>query len=161
MSNIQELILSTSSSIPYTRRVVSAKRPTFAPPASTSNSNNQANGGAGPSSITLHDLNTSAYVHSFKPSNSGLNSVGVIQSKNGEGGGLLVSQEGKALLSFWAWQKVSICSVSPLHMLTVFAGRTNFKQGYIFLKNFPVSAHLPTAYGQQVEVPRVISTSGR
>lgn len=105
MSNLQELILATSSSNPYTQKAPS-KRPTFAPSAASSIANTQANGGAGPSSITLHDLNTSAYVHSFKPSNSGVNSVGVIQSRNGEGGGLLISQEGKALLSFWAWQKV-------------------------------------------------------
>ncbi|KAJ9100980.1 hypothetical protein QFC19_005376 [Naganishia cerealis] len=103
MSNIQELILATSSSIPHAQHTASAKRPTFAPTA-TSNVGH-SNGSAGPSSITLHDLNTSAYVHSFKPSSSGLNSVGVIPSCGGEGGGLLVSQEGKSLLSFWAWQK--------------------------------------------------------
>ncbi|GHJ90405.1 hypothetical protein NliqN6_6807 [Naganishia liquefaciens] len=105
MAALQELILSTSSSIPHTQKTAS-KRPTFAPSAASSSSaNTQTHGGAGPSSITLHDLNTSAHVHSFKPSNSGLNSVGVIQSRSGEGGGLLISQEGKALLSFWAWQK--------------------------------------------------------
>ncbi|KAJ9099166.1 hypothetical protein QFC21_004046 [Naganishia friedmannii] len=107
MSNIQELILATSSSIPHKSHQPSNKRSSFAPVATTAPSANSsnANGGAGPSSITLHDLTTSAFVHSFKPSNSGVNSVGVISSREGQGGGILVAQEGKSLLSFWAWQK--------------------------------------------------------
>ena len=85
MSQPQELILSASS-----EPSSSSSRP------STSSA----------SSVHLHDLLTSAPVHSFKPSVSALHSVGYIQSSNGVGGGVFVLQEGKAIANVWTWQKV-------------------------------------------------------
>lgn len=104
MSYPRETILSTSSLSPYP---TSSTAPTSSTPKTAS-----------PSSITLHDLQTSTQIHSFKPSNSLNQGVGVVNSEEGRGGGVFVVQEGKALLNFWAWQRVRLstflcaCSVS-------------------------------------------------
>jgi pre-rRNA-processing protein IPI3 len=104
MSAPQEVILSTSSLSPYPFQPSASSKPTTSTSTTT-----QTNS---PSSITLHDLQSSTQIHSFKPSNCLSNSVGVVPSRHGQGGGVFVSQENKALLCFWAWQKVSLCSES-------------------------------------------------
>ncbi|WWC73216.1 uncharacterized protein I206_107182 [Kwoniella pini CBS 10737] len=115
----QELILSACSSDP-----------------SSSSSRQQST-----PSIHLHDLLTSGSVQSFKNSASSLNSLGYVQSQNGQGGGLFAVQEGKAILNVWAWQKdqmhtkihlpekMSCFSVSPNGLWAV-AGSPN---GQIYL----------------------------
>jgi len=99
MSGPQEVILSTSSLSAYPFQPSASGKPT-----TSTSSNTQINS---PSSITLHDLQSSTQIHSFKPSNCLSNNVGVVPSRQGQGGGVFVSQENKALLCFWAWQKVS------------------------------------------------------
>jgi hypothetical protein len=97
MSVPQEVILSTSSLSAY------PFKPTASSSTGTTNTNPQS---TTPSSITLHDLQSSTQIHSFKPSNSLSGNVGVVPSRQGQGGGVFVSQENKALLCFWAWRKV-------------------------------------------------------
>lgn len=117
----QEVILATSSSsaFPYAATSSSngvggnssSKRTAgFAPPAffnTKSTSSSSTTQLVNSSCITLNDLQTGAAVQSYKPSAGGLGSLGWVQSKEGLGGGVFVAQEGKALLTFWSWQKVS------------------------------------------------------
>ncbi|WWC91336.1 uncharacterized protein L201_006279 [Kwoniella dendrophila CBS 6074] len=56
-------------------------------------------------SIHYHDLLTSTPIQSFKNSASYPNSLGHVQSQNGQGGGVFAVQEGKGILNVWAWQK--------------------------------------------------------
>jgi hypothetical protein len=55
-------------------------------------------------------LATSSLVHTLKPSNSARHNVGIVQSRDGLGGGVFACQEGKGLLHMWAWQKVRLGS---------------------------------------------------
>lgn len=118
----QEVILSTSSSTPFPYASTSSstsssqssgKRTGFAPPAFFSNAARSSSASAtqlaSSSSITLHDLQSATVLQTYKPSVSGLNGLGYVQSREGlGGGGIFAAQEGKGMLSFWAWQKQQV-----------------------------------------------------
>ena len=80
-------------------------------------------------SINVHDLLTSAHLHAFKPSVNSLNSVSYVHLPHGVGGVLFAVQEGKALASVWAWQKVS-CQAGARLM-----GRNNCISNFIFQRS--------------------------
>ena len=56
--------------------------------------------------IQLHDLATYAHVHSFKSASNARNCLAYSGSSDGVGGTVWSVQEGKAIASVWAWQKV-------------------------------------------------------
>ncbi|ORY26263.1 WD40-repeat-containing domain protein [Naematelia encephala] len=55
--------------------------------------------------LHIHDLLTSAHLHAFKTSTSSPNCVTYVPSSDSRGGSIFASQEGKALVHVWAWQK--------------------------------------------------------
>lgn len=56
--------------------------------------------------IQLHDLATSGHVQAFKTVTCAPNTLSWCQSHDGVGGTVWAVQEGKAIISIWAWQKV-------------------------------------------------------
>lgn len=56
--------------------------------------------------IQLHDLTTSGHVQAFKTVTCAPNTLTWCRSRDGLGGTVWAAQEGKAIVSIWAWQKV-------------------------------------------------------
>lgn len=62
--------------------------------------------------IQLHDLATSSHVQAFKTITCAPNTLTWCQSHDSLGGTVWAVQEGKAIISIWAWQKVGTFSLS-------------------------------------------------
>jgi pre-rRNA-processing protein IPI3 len=74
-----------------------------------------ATAGAGPGAISVHDIQTTSTLASFKQSTAGLHCTAVVESRNGQGGFVLAAQSDKSILNVYSFQKVlffTACSIS-------------------------------------------------
>ena len=64
--------------------------------------------GSGAGQIAVHDLQTGTVLASFKQSNTPWSGLGVLESKNNQGGFILAAQSDKSILNAYNFQKVFV-----------------------------------------------------